>query len=64
MNINQKIRVLRILNRFNVGGPVYNAYLTKYLSSNVYETMLVEMFFPESQSTWGLYSVKWVGSRL
>lgn len=37
-----KIRVLRILNRFNVGGPVYNAaYLTKYLNSNRYETLLI-----------------------
>jgi glycosyltransferase involved in cell wall biosynthesis len=34
-------RVLRIINRFNIGGPTYNvAYLTKYLSDN-YETMLV-----------------------
>jgi len=34
-------RILRILNRFNLGGPTYNAaYLTKYLSSD-YETLLV-----------------------
>lgn len=34
-------KVLRIINRFNIGGPTYNAaYLTKYLSSN-YETLLV-----------------------
>jgi glycosyltransferase involved in cell wall biosynthesis len=34
-------RVLRILNRFNLGGPTYNAaYLTKYLN-NGYETLLV-----------------------
>ncbi len=34
-------KVLRIINRFNLGGPTYNAaYLTKYLSSN-FETMLV-----------------------
>lgn len=34
-------RILRILNRFNLGGPTYNAaYLTKYLSSE-YETLLV-----------------------
>lgn len=38
----QKIKVLRILNRFNVGGPVYNAaYLTKYINSNIYETFLI-----------------------
>lgn len=36
-----KIRVLRILNRFNVGGPVWNvALLTKYLP-DTYETKLV-----------------------
>jgi glycosyltransferase involved in cell wall biosynthesis len=34
-------RVLRIINRFNIGGPTYNAaYLTKYLS-NDFETLLV-----------------------
>ena len=37
-----KIKVLRILNRFNIGGPVYNAtYLTKYLNSDLYETLLI-----------------------
>lgn len=39
---NSKIRILRILNRFNVGGPVYNAtYLTKYLNKKKYETLLI-----------------------
>jgi len=34
-------KVLRIINRFNLGGPTYNAaYLTKYLEPK-YETMLV-----------------------
>jgi glycosyltransferase involved in cell wall biosynthesis len=34
-------KILRIINRFNLGGPTYNAaYLTKYLS-NDYETLLV-----------------------
>jgi glycosyltransferase involved in cell wall biosynthesis len=34
-------RVLRIINRFNVGGPVYNVtYLTKYLPET-YETLLI-----------------------
>ncbi len=34
-------KVLRILNRFNVGGPTYNAvYLSKYLSPQ-FETMLI-----------------------
>ena len=40
--IEKKIKILRILNRFNVGGPVYNAaYLTKYLSTGTYETLLI-----------------------
>jgi len=34
-------RILRIINRFNLGGPTYNAaYLTKYMSSD-FETLLV-----------------------
>jgi glycosyltransferase involved in cell wall biosynthesis len=34
-------RVLRIINRFNLGGPTYNvAYLTRYMAPE-YETMLV-----------------------
>jgi hypothetical protein len=34
-------KVLRILNRFNVGGPTYNAvYLSKYMSPE-FETMLI-----------------------
>ncbi len=34
-------KILRIINRFNIGGPTYNAaYLTKYLSSD-FETILV-----------------------
>ncbi len=34
-------RILRIINRFNLGGPIYNAaYLTKYLSPE-YETLLI-----------------------
>ena len=34
-------KVLRIINRFNLGGPTFNsAYLTKYLASD-YETLLI-----------------------
>ncbi len=34
-------KILRIINRFNLGGPTYNvAYLTKYIS-NEYETLLI-----------------------
>lgn len=38
----EKIKILRILNRFNIGGPVYNAaYLTKFLNTDLYETLLI-----------------------
>jgi len=37
----EKIKILRIINRFNLGGPTYNAaYLTKYLESD-FETLLI-----------------------
>lgn len=39
--MSEKIRILRILNRFNLGGPVYNAtYLSKYLNDE-FETLLI-----------------------
>jgi len=39
--VNKKIKILRIINRFNLGGPTYNAaYLTKYLGDE-FETLLV-----------------------
>ncbi len=58
INMPKKKRILRILNRFNLGGPVYNAsYLTKYLEED-FETMLIggqkldeeedALFIPES----------------
>ena len=38
----KRIKILRILNRFNVGGPIYNAtYLTKYINPKLYETFLI-----------------------
>jgi glycosyltransferase involved in cell wall biosynthesis len=41
MSAGRKIRVLRIINRFNIGGPTFNAtFLTRFLSSE-FETMLV-----------------------
>ena len=44
-------KVLRIINRFNLGGPTYNAaYLTKYLS-NEYETLLVGGQHDESEAS-------------
>lgn len=37
----RKIKILRIINRFNIGGPTYNAtFLTAFLGDD-YETMLV-----------------------
>lgn len=39
--IDGKIRVLRIINRFNIGGPTYNAtFLTKFIGDE-YQTLLV-----------------------
>jgi len=44
------IRVLRILNRFNVGGPIWNvAFLTKYLPES-YETLLIGGKATESEA--------------
>ena len=48
---NKKIKVLRIINRFNIGGPTYNAaYLTKYLDDR-FETMLVGGAKDESEAS-------------
>ncbi|MBI5218337.1 MAG: glycosyltransferase [Bacteroidia bacterium] len=42
-------RVLRIINRFNLGGPTYNAaFLTKYMAPE-FETLLVGGFKDESE---------------
>lgn len=44
-------KVLRIINRFNIGGPTYNvAYLTKYISSE-YETLLIGGAKDESEES-------------
>ena len=44
-------KVLRIINRFNLGGPTYNAaYLTKYLSDE-YETLLLGGQHDESEAS-------------
>lgn len=54
------IKVLRIINRFNLGGPTYNAaYLTKYLSAE-YTTLLVGGV-PEKHETDSLHIVKSLG---
>jgi len=47
---NEKIRILRIINRFNIGGPTFNAtFLTRFLSDE-YETMLVGGLPEEDES--------------
>jgi glycosyltransferase involved in cell wall biosynthesis len=39
--IERKIKILRIINRFNIGGPTYNAtFLTRFLSDK-FETLLI-----------------------
>lgn len=44
-------KILRILNRFNLGGPTYNAtYLTKYLDDD-YETLLIGGEKDESEAS-------------
>ncbi|MCR9171696.1 MAG: glycosyltransferase [bacterium] len=46
----EKIRVLRIINRFNIGGPTFNAtFLTRFLGEE-YETMLVGGLPEEDES--------------
>jgi glycosyltransferase involved in cell wall biosynthesis len=41
MSFANKIRVLRIINRFNIGGPTYNAtFLTRFMSDE-FETLLI-----------------------
>ena len=51
MESNKRIKVLRIINRFNIGGPTYNAaYLTKYLEEP-FETLLVGGGKDESEAS-------------
>jgi len=50
MNNKKKIKILRIINRFNIGGPTYNAvFLTKYLSEE-FETLLIGGLPEESEA--------------
>ena len=37
----KKIKILRIINRFNIGGPVYNAVLLSAFMPEEYETLLI-----------------------
>jgi len=47
----KKIRVLRIINRFNLGGPTYNAtFLTAFLSDQ-FETLLVGGMHEENEGS-------------
>lgn len=51
MSEQKKIKVLRIINRLNLGGPTYNvAYLTKYLEPE-FETKLVAGMKDESEAS-------------
>lgn len=51
LKTNNMPRVLRIINRFNLGGPTYNAaYLTKYLEKRGFETKLVGGVSMESEA--------------
>lgn len=46
----RKIKVLRIINRFNIGGPTYNAtFLSKFLSDD-FETLLIGGLPEEGES--------------
>jgi hypothetical protein len=37
----KKIKILRIINRFNIGGPVYNAILLSAFMPEEYDTLLI-----------------------
>lgn len=51
MPSNTKIRVLRIINRLNLGGPTHNAaYLTKYLGAH-FETKLLSGMKDETEAS-------------
>jgi glycosyltransferase involved in cell wall biosynthesis len=53
-------KVLRIINRFNLGGPTYNvAYLTRYISDD-YETLLVGGAKDESEDS-SDHILEWMG---
>lgn len=50
MSHTKKIRILRIINRFNIGGPTYNAtFLTRYLDDE-FETLLIGGLPDEGES--------------
>ena len=50
MGEQKKIKILRIINRFNIGGPTYNAtFLTKFMSDE-FETLLIGGLPEESEA--------------
>ena len=60
MSSPKKIKVLRIINRFNIGGPTYNAtFLTKFLSED-FETLLIGGL-PEENEANSLHILKKYG---
>ena len=60
MSDRKKIKVLRIINRFNIGGPTYNAtFLTKFLSDD-FETLLIGGL-PEENEANSLHILKKYG---
>ena len=54
MSKNRKIKVLRIINRFNIGGPIYNAVLLSAFMPEEYETLLIGGL-PEENEANSLY---------
>lgn len=60
MSGKRKIRILRIINRFNIGGPTFNAtFLTRYISDD-FETLLIGGL-PEDDETDSLHIVEEYG---
>ncbi len=60
MESKKKIKVLRIINRFNIGGPTYNAtFLTRFISDD-FETLLVGGL-PDEGETDSLHVLKEYG---
>jgi len=60
MESKKKIKILRIINRFNIGGPTYNAtFLTRFISDD-FETLLVGGL-PDEGETDSLHVLKEYG---
>ena len=60
MGVKKTIKILRIINRFNIGGPTYNAtFLTKFMSDE-FETLLIGGL-PEENEANSLHILKAYG---